>query len=106
MIHDVFSLSLVSLLLGAVAAALSENTLSTLGLAEHLGATRASDYGLGMRKDRRDVEASRALHIPEGTVWTLNQSLQLVLGGLGGGRWLKKIDRHIQILFIKSHTIE
>lgn len=94
MIHDVFSLSLVSLLLGAVAAALSENTLSTLGLAEHLGATRASDYGLGMRKDRRDVEASRALHIPERTVRTLNQSLKLVLRSLSRGRRLQEINRH------------
>jgi len=80
------------LLLATEGAALSELSLSTGGGAEDGAAGTAENYGLGVREDGSDVEATGALDVHEVRVRGLHQTLELV--GLGGllSRRVKEVD--------------
>jgi hypothetical protein len=75
------------LVFSAERGALCQTSLTTGGLAKHAGAGAAQDYGLSMREDGGDGEATWALDIHEVGVGRLHQTLELMLFGLklGGG---------------------
>jgi hypothetical protein len=73
-------------------AALGEPCLATSGLAEHSGAAGADDDGLGVGEDGRDGEAAGALHIHEERAGALDESLELVLLGLRGGKGVEEVN--------------
>ena len=45
-----------------------------------------------MREDGGDGEAAGALDVHEEGAWGWDERLELVLAGLGGGRWVEEID--------------
>lgn len=66
-------------LLSPERAALSQPSLATGGLAQHLGAASADNDGLGMREDGGDGEAAGALDIHEEGARCGNELLEIVL---------------------------
>ena len=78
--------NLVSLL--SERTSLCKTSLTSRGLAQDNITAVTLDYGLGMAKDCRDDQASRASDVHEKTVRTLYESLQLVSSGLFTGRWV------------------
>lgn len=60
----------------------SKTSLTTGGLAQNLSAATAEHDRLGVREDRGDGEAARALHVHEERVGVLNQTLELVAARL------------------------
>jgi hypothetical protein len=73
-------------------AALRKPGLATGRLAEHRGAAGADDDGLSVRENGRDREAAGALDVHEERAGALDESLELVLRRLRGGKRVEKVN--------------
>jgi hypothetical protein len=73
-------------------AALRKPSLATGRLAEHRGAAGADDDGLSVRENGRDREAAGALDVHEERAGALDESLELVLRRLRGGKRVEKVN--------------
>lgn len=81
-----------SSLLSSERAALGKTGLTTSGLAKHRSASLADDDGLGVREDGGDGEATGALDVHEEGSRSGDESLELVLLGLGGRGGVQEIN--------------
>jgi len=79
-------------LLSPERASLRQTGLSSCWLTQHLRATLTDNDCLGVGEDSCDGEATGALDVHEETARAGNEGLELMLLGLRGGRWVKKID--------------
>jgi len=86
-----------SLELASEAASVGQSALSTGRIAQHSRARRAHNHGLGVRENRRDDQATRALHVHEERVGRLHQPLELMLALLVGSRRIQEVllQKHV-----------